>query len=258
MRLNPKIDKNTVFRLYEKASSHFQSSIFELMDGANETKQTKGLAYLLKSDTPLLWKFLSAPKIQDALKRLQGFDVTVLKTVDYIEIYAEMLAQGNCRLRRDITINFYKGNVMVLFLVIEAKSIRLDAATNIEEQLLQYFDSKHFPDDYSIPHLGITLTKWHEQLTTPKFISIRWLDLIDVLYEHLKVAGGANSLASEYYNFITKADKGMNYYEKEVLSIPAGDTIDCISRYNVHACQRWTPFFGPRNAEIKLGFQALS
>jgi DNA helicase-2/ATP-dependent DNA helicase PcrA len=46
--------------------------------------------------------------------------------------------------------------------------------------------------------------------------------------------------------------KGLEF--ERVLIIPHGP----IKKYIQSGNQRWTPFFGPRNAEIKLGFQALS
>ncbi len=226
------IDK--VFRLYEKVSSDFQSSIFDLIDGTRETKQTKGLAYLFKSDIYILEKFISIPKIQNSLKSLS--DLKKIKKTDYIEIYAEMLSEGDQSIRRDITINFYQGNMKILFIVIEAKSIKLNKTGDVEGQLLKYFDSDYFPDDYSIPHLGITLTKWEEQLITPRFISITWLEIINILHDFLANKQKSSELIRDYYNFITKVDKEMKYYEKEVLSIPAGTSIDFIRNHNVHAC----------------------
>lgn len=37
---------NAVFRLYQTENSKYKSSLFDLIDGDRETKQTKGLAYL--------------------------------------------------------------------------------------------------------------------------------------------------------------------------------------------------------------------
>ncbi len=222
------------FKLYERASSDYQSSIFDLVDGTRETKQTKGLAYLFKSNIHLLEKFISIPKVQSYLK-----NISVLKKIrlaDYIEIYAEMISEGEQSIRRDITINFYQGNTKILFIVIEAKSAKLNKVGDIEGQLLKYFDTSYFPDDYSIPHLGITLTKWEEQLTTPNFISVTWLEVINILHELIKDKQNSTELIRDYYNFITKVDKGMKYYEEEVLSIPAGNSIDFIKKHNVHAC----------------------
>jgi len=226
------IDK--VFRLYEKASSDFQSSIFDLIDGTRETKQTKGLAYLFKSDIYVLEKFISIPKVQNSLKNL-SVSKNIKKT-DYIEIYAEMLSKGDQPIRRDITINFYQGNTKILFIVIEAKSIKLNKTGDVEGQLSKYFDAVYFPDDYSIPHLGITLTKWEEHLITPGFISITWLEIINILHELLNNKQKSSELIGAYFNFITKVDKEMKYYEKEILSIPAGKSIDFIRKHNVHAC----------------------
>ncbi|MDD4180369.1 MAG: hypothetical protein PHE87_01945 [Victivallaceae bacterium] len=159
-----------------------------------------------------------------------------LRRVDYIEIYAEMPSNSEPPIRRDITINFYQENIKILFIVIEAKSAKINKDEDVEKQLLEYFNPDYFHDDYSIPHLGIALTKWEEQLANPELISITWLEIISILRERLRDKQPPNGFIGDYYNFITKVDKGMNYYEQEVLSIPAGNSIDFIKEHNVHAC----------------------
>jgi len=224
------------FRLYESSSSDFQSTIFDLISGSNETKQTKGLAYLLKSNKLLLEKFLSLPKIQNSLKSVNNFNPHNLKSVDYIEVFAEMSSETEISCRRDIVINFYKNNKKIFLIVIEAKNIKLSKVGNIEAQLLMYFDKTRFPQDYHCPHLGITLTKWEVVFNTREFVSITWIELVEILKTLCKDKNFYNNLVLDYYNFITEVDKGMNYYEEEVLSIPAGKSIEFIKNHNIHSC----------------------
>ncbi len=229
-------DLESVFRLYQKSSSTFQSTIFDLMNGTNETKQSKGLAYLFKDNPLLLERFLSLKKIQDAINAVPNFCFEDLKNTDYIEIFAEMNSESANPCRRDIVINFYKNNEKIFFIVIEAKSIKLDNTGSIEDQLLKYFDKQEYPHDFGLPHLGLTLTKWEERFCTTEFISITWLEVIEIIRDICKSKDIHSQLALDYYKFITEVDKSMHYYEKEVISIPAGSSIDYIKNHNVHAC----------------------
>lgn len=226
------------FKLYAKDDSDYQSSIFDLIEGKNETKQTKGLAYLLKSDKSLLEEFLSINKIMNSINKLNITDEA--KNADYIEVVAEMLSErvyGNYA-RRDITIYFYKNNTKIFYIVIEGKSIISSSTGDIENQLTSYFDKRYYPHDYpngkEIPHIGITLTKTEELLKNPSFISITWMDVIDMLSNFIK--SNKNDIIQDYFNFITGVDKNMKFYEADVISIPAGETSELIKKYSVHSC----------------------
>lgn len=53
---------------------------------------------------------------------------------------------------------------------------------------------------------------------------------------------GCSNLIQEYFEFITGVDKDMNFYEKEILSVPAGKTWDIVEKFNVHAHPNKSPY----------------
>lgn len=237
----------TSFKLYQEQNSKLESSIFDLIDGDSETKQTKGLAYLLKLDTKIIEKILSLKIVSSRLKELLGNNINKLKNVEFIQVDAEMLSLDNPPVRRDITITFYGKskdkleNEKILVIIIEAKSAKLKSVGNIKKQLNKYFDSKHYPYDCNIPKLGITLTKYNQIFDSndENFVSITWTELIQIIRDEIKDKSKAlliKNILIEYYDFITGVDKNMNFYEKEVLSVSAGKTFDIIKKYNIHAC----------------------
>nr|WP_312291527.1 hypothetical protein [Clostridium chromiireducens] len=237
----------TNFRLYQEQKSKMESSIFDLIDGDKETKQTKGLAYLLKLDTNIIERILSLDVLAARVKKLLGSNVEKLKDVEFIQIDAEMLSQGAPPVRRDITLTFYSrnndklDNDKILVIIIEAKSVKLRNVGNIRTQLNKYFDSKHYPYDNNIPKIGISLTKYHQIFDDigNNFVSITWSELIDIIRDEIKDNKKPillKNILIEYYNFITGVDKNMNFYEKEVLSVSAGKTFNIIKKFNIHAC----------------------
>lgn len=236
----------TNFKLYQEQNSKLESSIFDLIDGDKETKQTKGLAYLLKLDTKIIERILSLQPVSSKIKELLGNDVEKLKESEFIQIDAEMMSRGEPPVRRDITITFYSTSnnrltsEKILVIVIEAKSAKINNVGNIKEQLKKYFDSRHYPCDSNIPKLGISLTKYRQIFDDDEnFVSVTWIDLIEIIRAEIKNNAKKSLLQNiliEYFNFITGVDKNMNFYEQEVLSVSAGKTFNIIKKYNIHAC----------------------
>ncbi len=240
---------NITFRLYQTDNSIYKSSLFDLIDGDHETKQTKGLAYLFSFSPELLKKFLSVNKIKTIIKKkLPKSEYAQFLKSDYLKVDAEMISVGRERIRRDITLTFYYKSKKVLVLIIEAKNIKLDRNQNLDEQLQRYIDSKYFPHDEHVPKIAIALTKYKQSFKTEAFISVTWIEIIEVIHQTLKLSlDSTKSLVlTDYYKFITGVDKGMHYYEKEILSVPAGKTFEEITKYHIHACPD-TPSYNYRD-----------
>lgn len=234
-------DAKMVFKLYQKDESKIESTFFDWISGDKETKQTKGLAYMLKLYPEILNELFKLKDISSHLKDI-GFNRKSINNCDLIKIDAEMLASGESLIRRDITITFYNKNIKMLILIIEAKNIKLKNPGDLKKQLHAYFDSTHFPSDQNVPTLGISLTKFRYLYddNALNLISITWSEIIDVLNKVLRKIQSQNVLNSsflqEYLHFLLEVDKGMKFYEKEVLSVPAGGTIQQINNYHIHAC----------------------
>lgn len=230
---------NTVFRLYQTEKSKYKSSLFDLIDGDRETKQTKGLAYLFNLSSEFLIEFLSIDIIQEVIKnKLSKNEFLQFLTCDFLKVDAEMISEGEEKIRRDITLTFFHKSKKVLVLIIEAKNIRLDIKNNLEEQLERYVDPKYFPHDEHVPKIAVALTKYKQSFRTESFLSLTWVEMIQVLHQtlQLNLDSTKSIVLTDYYKFITGVDKGMNYYEKEILSVPAGKTFEEISKYHIHAC----------------------
>ncbi|GGG88722.1 hypothetical protein [Paenibacillus radicis (ex Gao et al. 2016)] len=213
----------TSFRLYRK-----NASFFDLIDGDNETKQTKGLAYLFSEFPELIVHFIlhipGCPRLKD---------------IDYVQVDAELVSTGSMPIRRDITLTFVKGRIKKFALIIEAKSIKVTAQYQaIEAQLSSYLDRQYFPMDEGVPKIGITLTK-NRVMHKPemKFISMTWFELIGILVSFLrKHSMPEYRIINEYIDFLRGVDKEMHYYEIEVLSVAAGKTYELTKIHGIHAC----------------------
>ncbi|QKS73057.1 hypothetical protein FLK61_41440 [Paenalkalicoccus suaedae] len=233
------------FRLYQTENSKYKSSLFDLIGGDLETKQTKGLAYLLNLSSEFLEGFIRMNVINNNMKdRLSEAGYKALLNSDFLSIDAEMVSLEKEKVRRDITLSFFYKSKKCFVLVLEAKNIRAGKVYNLEKQLEKYIDNKYFPHDGNVPKLAVALTKYKQSFRSNKFISLTWVEIIQVLHQtlQLNLESTKYEVLKDYYNFITGVDKGMNYYEKEVLSVPAGKTFEEITNYHIHACPDRSPY----------------
>lgn len=227
------------FRLYQKSGSAIRSTFYDLIEGDTETKQTKALAFLLSKYPVLIQSIISMPQINKRIRDKLKDGYNDILEADYIQVDAEMIGEGTTGIRRDITITFYKNKRKSLVLIIEAKNIILNSRFNVEEQLASYMDPVNFPRDKDVPKLAVSLTRYNQVLDNQlDFISITWSNLIELVHLLLKDKRikDTNNLLEDYYKFITGVDKNMRFFEKEVLSVPAGKTLEIIEKYNIHAC----------------------
>ena len=66
-------------------------------------------------------------------------------------------------------------------------------------------------------------------------VSVTWENIIQLLHEFCKKTDN-DGIIKQYLNFITEIEKSMKYYEKEVLSIPAGRSLELVEKFNIYVC----------------------
>lgn len=221
----------THFRLYTDTKTDFQSSIFDLISGEKETKQTKGLAYVFTQYESFLFSFLDFKPVKDGLKICLKSSIK-FEEITSIEVSAERFTTD--RKRADIVIKIDSKKKPLIAIIIEAKSVK----TNVNQQLLSsqilnYLDDRQFPELISYQKIGIVLTKYNQSI--PNIVNISWENIVQLLFDFCKKLS-ANEIISQYLNFITQIDKAMKYYEREVLSIPAGKSLTMVQQYNIYVC----------------------
>lgn len=219
----------TVFRLYANGNSAFNSSVFDMIDGDRETKQTKGLAYIFKEYPEFLHQFLKQDEIVQVL-RLNNISISWNK-ISSIEINAEKISAS--KKRADILVKIDQNKKEFIAIIIEAKSIKTAINTlKIKDQINNYLSDDEFPELAKYIKIPVILTKYTEFLENVS--SITWNKIINLLHDFANK--NSSSLLDQYFTFITGVDKSMKFYEKEVLSIPAGKTFELVEKYSIYEC----------------------
>lgn len=193
-----------IFRTYNS----LQASVFDLIDGSYEVKQTTGLAFLLANDSFFLSDFLNLPE----LKKLYG----KINTKDYSKIIVHSELISNNKQRADIAIQLYKNGIPDIALIIEAKNVNVNTSLkNVLTQVTRYINSDEFSDlkDFKGVY-GCALTKNDLLINTDKITSVSWNRIINLL-------ASKKGLAKEYLNFLIKVRGVMKFYEREIFSVPA-------------------------------------
>ena len=217
----------TDFKVYvSDKNSHWKSSFFDLIPGDKETKQTKGLACLMSFEPDLIFNVLELKSIKDLISIKK-------RDVSQIEVIAEMVSLNKTRV--DITVIFHLRSGVKKALLIEAKNSSIKSnQLALENQIKNYLK-----EDFSIlssvdERYGIALTKY-EKSFNKNIASITWNDVINILHKS-STKNKDNKLLKDYFNFITGVDKKMNYYEEEVLTIPAGNTKKFVENWSIYEC----------------------
>jgi len=197
-------------RIYRNHNQLF-TTIFDLIGNDNEVKQTLALGYLMSNDHDFLQQFLD---LEDILKI---FGKTSLEAYSKVVVHTEMGSDERKRL--DIVIQLYKENIPSKALIIEAKSISTGVVVReVEKQLSNYLEDRDtFPLLTGFQVHGVTLTKESIQLKSGVLGSITWTTV-------LKLLANSKGLKKDYLNYLTNIEGTMNFYEKEVYSIPAGNS----------------------------------
>lgn len=221
----------THFRLYTDTKTDFQSSIFDLINGDKETKQTKGLAYVFSQYEHFLFSFLGFKPVKDRIKKCLNSNLKY-EDITSIEVSAERLTSD--KRRADIVIKIDTQKMPLIALIIEAKSIK----TNVNQQSLaaqisNYLDDQQFPELSNYKKIGIVLTKYCQSI--PDVVNLSWENISNLLWDFCKKLN-QNELITQYLKFLTQIDKSMKYYEKEVLSIPAGKSLTMVQHHNIYVC----------------------
>lgn len=218
----------THFRLYNDNLLNYRSTIFDLISGAKEPKQTKGLAFILSHEYGFLLEFIKQKFIQKNLKnKLKIRDITS------VEISAEQ--NSTDKKRADIIIKIDEANKPTTAIIIEAKSIIANVDYNkIQKQIEGYLKESSYPELDRYKKIGVVLSKY--RLNLPGVVNLTWNDIVDLLYDFCK-KNPNSTLINDYYNFITQINKNMNFYEEEVLSIPAGRSITMVKKHQIYWCE---------------------
>jgi hypothetical protein len=219
------------FRLYTDNQTEYSSSIFDLINGDKETKQTKGFAYILSQYTNFLFTFLAYPPIAGIIKKKLGHKLDK-KTITAIEVSAERITKD--KKRADIVIKLDSNKKPLIAIIIEAKSIKVNVnQQSLSNQIIGYLETKQFPDLIQYPKIGVALTKYNQNI--PNIANVSWENVIQLLFKYCKQEE-SDAIINQYLKFLTEIDKAMRYYEKEVLSIPAGKSLELVEQYNIYVC----------------------
>ena len=195
------------FRTY----NDLKSTVFDLISGKSEVKQTLALGYLLANDLIFLTKFFKIKSIRKIFK------IGNINKYSDIIIHTELISENKKRI--DIAILFYVNGNPDKALIIEAKSIKTKVSPiGIKNQIENYLFNEKFTSLNGFKIIkGCSLTKNQLVINSKDIALLSWNELINILIK-------SDELAKDYLNFLTKINGTMKFYEKEVYSIPAGDS----------------------------------
>lgn len=202
------------FRKYDKLNC----TLFDLISGDIEPKQTIALGFLLAKSEVALKRFLKLIKCN----------------IKYDKVIVDCEAQRkqiNNNDRIDILLRFYHHNNPKKALIIEAKSAKANISAQLAAtQVTKYTNGFSQLADFASNIETISLTREVKCIT--QSISISWSEIITTLF----VVSSKDELIKDFINFFLNIKGSMKYYDEEILSIPANDTYDAIMKSGIYEC----------------------
>lgn len=202
------------FRKYDKINC----TIFDLIGGDLEPKQTMALGYLFSKSRSALNAFL----------KLIGVKVTFDKCI--VDCEPRRNEEDNND-RIDILLRLYQDEHPVKAIIIEAKSVKAKtsevAANNQVQKYVSFPQLKGFSDKDTV-----TLTQDVKTLVEGS-TSITWLELVN----ELSNVQGKEPIIKDFINYILNIKgNNMKHYEEEIVSIPAGNSYEAVVSSGIYEC----------------------
>lgn len=202
------------FRKYDKINC----TIFDLIGGDLEPKQTMALGYLFSKSRSALNAFL----------KLIGVKVTFDKCI--VDCEPRRNEEDNND-RIDILLHLYQDEHPVKAIIIEAKSVKAKtsevAANNQVQKYVSFPQLKDFSNIETV-----TLTQDVKTLVEGS-TSITWLELVN----ELSRVQGEEPIIKDFINYILNIKgNNMKHYEEEIVSIPAGNSYEAVVSSGIYEC----------------------
>lgn len=202
------------FRKYDKINC----TIFDLIGGDLEPKQTMALGYLFSKSRSALNAFL----------KLIGVKVTFDKCI--VDCEPRRNEEDNND-RIDILLRLYQDEHPVKAIIIEAKSVKAKtsevAANNQVQKYVSFPQLKDFSNIETV-----TLTQDVKTLVEGS-TSITWLELVN----ELSRVQGEEPIFKDFINYILNIKgNNMKHYEEEIVSIPAGNSYEAVVSSGIYEC----------------------
>ena len=226
----------TEFRLYGRLNCNF----FDLVSGEKEPQQTKGLGLLLSKSPKALELFLRLVCPGQHIKKLLE-----LRCVVDCEAIQKEEDKTNSSKRADIVIRFYEdGLTPHCAIVVEAKgwdkTAREEQVTN---QVINYCEKFEILQEFEDKITAVTLTanrilSHQEKYEKVKsIVNITWLQLLNAFTEaNLPNNKFEKELIKNYCDYLLKIKGDMKFYETEVLSLTAKESIDRVKKHLIYEC----------------------
>lgn len=203
------------FRKYDKINC----TIFDLIGGDLEPKQTMALGYLFSKSRYALNAFL----------KLIGVKVAFDKCI--VDCEAQRKKKDNND-RIDILLRLYQDKEPVKAIIIEAKSVKAKTSEVVANNQVQKYVNG-FSQMESFPNIEtVTLTQDVKTLVEGS-TSITWLELVNELSKDPK----KEPIIKDFINYILNIKgNNMKHYEEEIVSIPAGNSYEAVVSSGIYEC----------------------
>jgi hypothetical protein len=214
------------------------NSLFDLI-GQSEPEQTKSFGYILARSEFAMRSFLELvyTKIPESERR----QVNDLMKEDYCVDCELMLESddGSSKKRADIVIRFPKSQYAI---IVEAKSLTVKASSKAAS-----FQGQNYANKLNITHKTVVALTNNQESGN----CVLWSEIVD-MFDEIIHKNKNISLEKDFLNYLLKIKGLMNYYDIEVLSIPAKNSMKGVAQVGIYECPSEEPYYKSRGEHKPL------
>lgn len=216
------------------------NSLFDLI-GQSEREQTKSFGYILARSVFAMRSFLELV-YKKIPKSERGNEVhNLMKESCCVDCELMLQSDKGSNDRADIIIRFPDSQYAI---IVEAKSMKIKASSKAA-----VFQGQSYANKLKITHKTVVALTNNQESGN----CVLWSEIIDMFDEIIQNNKNKNiSLEKDFLNYLLKIKGLMNYYDIEVLSIPAIRSMKGVEDYGIYECPSEERYYKSRGEHKPL------
>lgn len=237
--------KQPTYRCYAKddtksAVDVIGNSLFDLI-GKTEPEQTKAFGYVLARSEFAMKSFLELVFTKIPKSQRMSAVKDLMKENYCVDCELMLESDKGSNDRADIVIRFPESQYAI---IVEAKSMIIKASSKAA-----VFQGESYANKLGIKHKAVVALTNNQESGN----CVLWSEIVDMFDEIIRNNKNKNiSLERDFLNYLLRIKGLMNYYDIEVLSIPAKNSMKGVAQVGIYECPSEEPYYKSRGEHKPL------
>ena len=237
--------KQPTYRCYAKAATKSAvdvvgNNLFDLI-GKTEPEQTKAFGYVLARSEFAMKSFLELVYTKIPKSSWMSAVKDLMKENYCVDCELMLESDKGSKYRADIVVRFPQSQYAI---IVEAKSMKIKASSKAA-----VFQGESYANKLGIKYKTVVALTNNQESGN----CVLWSEIVDMFDEIIRNNKNKNIyLERDFLNYLLKIEGLMNYYDIEVLSIPAKNSMKGVELVGIYECPSEEPYYKSRGEHKPL------